>query len=135
MSNPPVDSLRSDTASDSSAHLQAYPLTDLGVSPGNQDNGSFAVNGGKARDGAGRGRFAMRRSWNGAGAIDLGGLPGALGGQGRQSTVSRGRRAKAATFREGDCGGTALNPASIGRIANSLFCSCYLPVIPLIPPC
>jgi hypothetical protein len=46
--------------------------------------------------------------------------------------LSGGRRAKAATFPEGDCGGTAPNPASIGRIASSLFRACYLPVISLL---
>jgi hypothetical protein len=42
-----------------------------------------------------------------------------------------GRRAKAAAFREGDCGGTAPNPASIGRIASSLFRACFS----LLSPC
>jgi hypothetical protein len=41
--------------------------------------------------------------------------------------MGRARRVEAVTFRAGDCGATALNPASIGRIAGSLFRACYLP--------
>jgi hypothetical protein len=45
--------------------------------------------------------------------------------------ASGGRRAKAAAFREGDCGGTAPNPALIGRIASFLFRACFS----LLSPC
>jgi hypothetical protein len=51
--------------------------------------------------------------------------------QGIRQSRREGRRAKAATFREGDYGGTAPNPALIGRIASSLLA----PVISLLSPC
>jgi len=69
----------------------------------------------------------MRRPWRGGGAIDLGGLPGALGGQARQSTVSRGRRAKAHISR--------------GQLRRNGAESCLnrpnreLPVLLLLSPC
>jgi hypothetical protein len=62
----------------------------------------------QVRDGIGGVASLYATLWSGGPAIGLG--------------------AKAATFRKDDHGGTAPNPALIGRIASSLLCACYLPV-------
>jgi hypothetical protein len=139
--------------SDSSAHSQAYPLTDLGVPAGNQDNSSFAVNnagqGEYSRDGVGRGRFAMRHPWSGGAAIDLGGLPGALGGQAQAIKISRGRAlgegrhiSREQLRRNGadSCLNRSNREFPVPCLLSpcylpdtSLLCACYLPVI--FPTC